>query len=185
MLFRLFITFFKIGAFTFGGGYAMISIVKEECVDKNKWLSEEEFLNLIAVAESTPGPIAINMATYVGYKVDKMAGAIVTTLAVILPSTIVIYAIALFLGNIFEIKIISDAFVGIRVAVALVITRTGFSLIKGEYKTSEEKTLTLVLFFMYVLAAFLIAVFNINVSIVTLMIIAIILGIIHTLIKNK
>lgn len=185
MLFRLFITFFKIGAFTFGGGYAMISIVKEECVDKYKWLGEEEFLNMLAVAESTPGPIAINMATYVGYKVGKMTGAIVSTLAVIIPSTIVIYIIALFLGNIFEIKMISDAFMGIRVAVALVIIRTGFSLIKSEYKTSEEKTLTLVLFLIYMFVAFLITILNINISVVALMVIAIIIGTIHTLIKNK
>ena len=90
MIFELFITFFKIGLFTIGGGYAMISVVQDECVERKKWLDNEEFLNLLAIAESTPGPIAINMATYTGYVKGKLLGAILATVGVILPSIIVI-----------------------------------------------------------------------------------------------
>ena len=97
MLMSLFVTFFKIGLFTFGGGYAMISQIKEYIVEKNKWISEEELLDIITIAESTPGPIAINMATYVGYKKKKILGSLCATLGVVLPSFIIIYIISLFL----------------------------------------------------------------------------------------
>ena len=90
MMFELFITFFKIGFFTIGGGYAMISVVQDECVERKKWLDNEEFLNLLAIAESTPGPIAINMATYTGYVKGKFLGAVFATIGVVLPSIIVI-----------------------------------------------------------------------------------------------
>ena len=134
MLFTLFTTFFKIGLFTIGGGYAMISVVQDECVERKKWLDNEEFLNLLAIAESTPGPIAINMATYTGFVKAKLAGAIVATIGVALPSIIVISLISIFLKDFLQIKIISDAFYGIRIAVSIIIIRTAYNLIKTEYK---------------------------------------------------
>ena len=91
--FNLFYIFFKIGLFTFGGGYAMIAQIKEIIVEKKKWITEEELLEIITIAESTPGPIAINMATYIGYKREKILGSIAATLGVILPSFIIIFFI--------------------------------------------------------------------------------------------
>ena len=95
-IFELFITFFKLGLFTFGGGYAMISLIQSECVDKKKWLTEEELLDIVAIAESTPGPIAINSATYIGHKIGGVLGSIMAVLGVVLPSFAIIYLISLF-----------------------------------------------------------------------------------------
>lgn len=178
MLFKLFKTFFKIGAFTIGGGYAMISLVKEECVEKNSWLSESEFLNLVAVAESTPGPIAINMATYVGYKVSKMKGAIVSTIAIIIPSISIIYIISLFFRDILKYKLVSDAFFGIRIAVAIIIIRTAYNLVKNEYINANRKKLTLSLFFIYLFLVIVTSLTNINISNTIFILSSIVLGVI-------
>ena len=94
-LFELFFTFFKLGLFTFGGGYAMIPQIKEQVIEKKKWLSEEEVLEIIAISESTPGPIAINMATFIGYRQKKVLGSVCSTLGVVLPSLIIIYIISI------------------------------------------------------------------------------------------
>ncbi|MBQ5770610.1 MAG: chromate transporter, partial [Clostridia bacterium] len=91
----LFYVFAKIGVFTFGGGYAMISMIEVNCVDKRKWITHEEMMDVTVMAESTPGPIAINMATYVGYKQAGMAGAVSATIGIMLPSFVIIYAISL------------------------------------------------------------------------------------------
>ena len=177
MLFELFITFFKIGLFTFGGGYAMISLVKEECIDKKKWIDNEEFLSLIAIAESTPGPIAIN----IGYKKCKMTGAILSTIGVVLPSLIVIYIIAVFFKDFLQIKIVADAFFGIRIAVSIIIVKTAFNLIKNEIKASNNKILTFILFFIYTVILFATDFYDVNISSLLLIISAILLGIIFIL----
>ena len=109
-LWKLFATFFKIGAFTFGGGYAMISIIENECVSEKKWLTHDEMMDITVVAESTPGPLAINTATFVGYKVGGVLGSAAATCGVVLPSLIVIGAIALFLENFLAIKWVASAF---------------------------------------------------------------------------
>lgn len=184
MFLELFITFFKIGLFTFGGGYGMISIVKDICVDKKKWISNEEFLNIIAVAESTPGPIAINMATYIGYKNSKLLGAIVSTIGVVMPSIIVIYIISIFLKDFLKIQIINYAFFGIRIAVSLIIIRTAYNLIKSEIKNSTNKILTFFLFAIYTIILFYTDLNNINVSSAILIFSAIIIGIILLLIRT-
>ena len=116
---ELFVVFFKIGLFTFGGGLAMISIVEDQCVNKHKWLTNKEMDELVIVAESTPGPIAINCATYTGYKTKGLLGAIVATLAISLPSFLIIYLISTVLDNFLEIKLISYAFMGIKMAIKL------------------------------------------------------------------
>ncbi|MBQ6196730.1 MAG: chromate transporter, partial [Lachnospiraceae bacterium] len=102
-LFELFITFAKIGAFTFGGGYAMISIIEQICVETKQWITHDEMMNITVIAESTPGPIAINCATYVGYKQKGVAGAAATTIGVVLPSFIIILLISQFLDRFLEI----------------------------------------------------------------------------------
>jgi chromate transporter len=105
----LFITFLKIGAFTFGGGYAMIALLENEFVEKKKWLEKSEFLDMVAVAESTPGPVAINSATYIGYKIAGFAGATMSTLAVCIPSFFVIYGISLFFDQFLSLRWVSCA----------------------------------------------------------------------------
>lgn len=185
MLIELFITFFKIGLFTFGGGYGMISIVKDECIDKKNWITNDEFVNLIAVAESTPGPIAVNMATYVGYKKSKLSGAIVATIGVVLPSLTIIYIIANYLRDFLEYEIVANAFHGIRIAIAFIIIRTGFRLIKNEYVESDKKGLVIGLFFIYWALFFIIEMLNIKISSVILILSAILLGTILSLVRYR
>ena len=118
---ELFLTFAKIGLFTFGGGYAMISLIEDICVEQKKWITHEEMVNVTIVAESTPGPIAINCATYVGYRQKGFLGSMVTTLGIVLPSFVIIYIISMFLDNFLEITVIASAFKGIKLAVGLLI----------------------------------------------------------------
>lgn len=178
MLFELFITFFKIGLFTIGGGYAMISVVQDECVERKKWLDNEEFLNLLAIAESTPGPIAVNMATYTGFVKGKFLGAVLATFGVTLPSIIVITIISTFIKDFLHIKIVADAFFGIRIAVSIIIVKTAYNLFKTEVKNSNYKILTISLFLIFLLVMVLSDLLNINISTMALVFIAIILGII-------
>ena len=184
MLIILFTTFFKIGLFTIGGGYAMISVVQDECVERKKWLDNEEFLNLLAIAESTPGPIAINMATYTGYVKGKLLGAIVATIGVALPSIIVISLVSIFLKDFLQIKIVADAFFGIRIAVSIIIIRTAYNLLKSEIKNSKYKVLTILLFIVFALVMIFSELFNYNISTMLLVFIAIILGIILSLARS-
>ena len=128
---ELFITFFKIGLFTFGGGYAMLSVFENEFVEKKKWLSGEEMMDMIAVAESTPGPIAVNTATYVGFRRAGVAGAVSGTLGVVTPSFLIIFIISLFLAEFMKIEVVSRAFYGIRAAVAVLIIDAAFKLKKS------------------------------------------------------
>ena len=134
MLWTLFFAFLKIGAFTFGGGYAMISLLEHECVEKRKWITSEELMELTVIAESTPGPIAINCATYTGYKRAGFWGALAATCGVILPSFVILYAISLFFENLLEIPVIVHAFRGIRCAVALLILQVGVRMIVSHRK---------------------------------------------------
>lgn len=129
MLFSIFITFFKIGLFTFGGGYAMIAQIKETIVEKHKWITEEELLEIIAIAESTPGPIAINMATFVGFKKKGVLGSACATLGVVLPSLMIIFIISLFLDAFMANQYVKYAFVGIKCAVAFLILKAGITMI--------------------------------------------------------
>ena len=114
-LIQLFLTFLKIGAFTFGGGYAMIALLENEFIEKKKWIDREEFLNMVAVAESTPGPVAVNSATYLGYRVGGVAGAALSTLAVSIPSFVIIYLISLFFDKFLSLTYVAYAFKGIQV----------------------------------------------------------------------
>ncbi len=104
MILSLFLEFFKIGLFSFGGGYGMIALMQEVCCEKRNWISKEEFVNILAIAESTPGPIAVNLSTYVGYKMASMKGAVFATAGVCLPSMITIGIISVFFENFLEIK---------------------------------------------------------------------------------
>ena len=135
MLRSVFVTFLKIGLFTFGGGYAMIGQIKEEVVEKRKWIGDGELLEITAIAESTPGPIAINLATYVGYKKAGIRGSLLATLGVVLPSFAIIFLISLFLETFMMNKYVSYAFVGIKCAVAFLILKAGIQMLKRLKKT--------------------------------------------------
>lgn len=130
MLLELFLTFAKIGLFTFGGGYAMIAQIKEVVVERKSWLDEEELMQVITVAESTPGPIAINMATYVGYKKKGILGSVMATLGVVLPSLVILFVISLCLDEFMKNKYVAYAFTGIKCGVAFLILRAGFDMLK-------------------------------------------------------
>lgn len=127
----LFLTFFKIGLFTFGGGYAMIALLEEEFIQRRKWLDKDEFLDMTAIAESTPGPVAINSATYLGYKLAKVPGAATATVAVCLPSFLIIYAISLFYEQFTQLTVIANAFKGIQVCVIYLIFSAGVRMLKA------------------------------------------------------
>ncbi len=127
---RLFATFFKIGAFTFGGGYAMIPLIQKETVENHKWITDDDILEIVAIAESTPGPIAINSATFVGYRVCGVLGALFATLGVVLPSFIVISIIAFILNEFQELDVVQYAFFGIRAGVLALLVKALWSMFK-------------------------------------------------------
>ena len=133
-LFDLFWTFCKIGALTFGGGYAMLPLIQREIVENKKWSSEKEILDYYAVGQCTPGVIAVNTATFIGYKLRGIIGGIVATLGVIFPSIVIILIIATFLQNFADLAIVQSAFAGIRVAVVALIITTVVKLIKSSIK---------------------------------------------------
>ena len=128
---RLFLCMLKIGLFTFGGGYAMIALLEDEFVSKKKWITKEEFLDMLAIAESTPGPIAINSATYIGYKVGGVFGSAMATLGVCIPSFVIIFTISLFFDTFLKIKEVQYAFKGIQVCVTYLILSAGLKMLKG------------------------------------------------------
>ena len=113
ILLDLFLTFAKIGLFTFGGGYAMIAMIENHCVERKGWISHDDMMNVTVIAESTPGPIAINCATFTGYKKAGILGAVTATLGIVLPSFLIIYLISMFLDNFLELTLIANAFKGI------------------------------------------------------------------------
>lgn len=126
----LFGTFLKIGAFTFGGGYAMVALLEHEFVEEKQWVSREEFLDMVAIAESTPGPVAVNSATYIGYKIGGTAGAAASTAAVSLPSFVVIYIISLFFDRFLSLTVVANAFKGIQACVVYLILSAGLKMLK-------------------------------------------------------
>lgn len=138
----LFASMFKIGLFTFGGGYAMIGFLEREFVEKRGWLSHDEFMDLIVIAESTPGPIAINCATYIGYKVGKGSGAVAATLGMVLPSFGIIYLISLFFEQFLSIGWGASAFRGIQACVVFLILSAGLKMLKKMKKTAYAVTVS-------------------------------------------
>ena len=161
---ELFLTFMKIGLFTFGGGYAMISLIEDICVEKKKWITHEEMMNVAIVAESTPGPIAINCATYVGYLRGGFRGAVLATVGVVIPSFLIIFAISQFLDNFLEITLIANAFRGIKLAVGLLILNAGLNMLQKMKKTKQS--------IVFLVCAFCVLLLTQNFSALSLMIIA-------------
>lgn len=141
ILMELFLTFAKIGFFTFGGGYAMIALIENSCVEQKKWITHDEMMNVTVIAESTPGPIAINCATFVGYKKAGFIGSLVATIGMVLPSFLVIYLISMFLDNFLEITLIANAFKGIKIAVGVLILDAAVTMIKKMHKKILPRTI--------------------------------------------
>ena len=133
---KLFLTMLKIGLFTFGGGYAMIALLENEFVTKRKWIEKDEFLDMVAIAESTPGPIAINAATYLGYKMHGVIGSLLATVAVCIPSFVIRYAISLFFDAFLTLTLVAHAFRGIQVCVIWLILSAGLKMLKQMKKTT-------------------------------------------------
>ncbi|NLN14384.1 MAG: chromate transporter [Tissierellia bacterium] len=150
MLLKLFITFFKIGAFTFGGGFAMIPIIQQEMVEKNNWIKDEDFLDIISVAQSAPGPIAVNASVYVGYKIKGLPGALVAAGGTVLPSFLTILLIAIFFSRFSENIIIQKIFLGIRPAVVALILSAIYGLLKSSRLNRGQLLLALTSFFIIV-----------------------------------
>ena len=132
---EMFLTMLKVGLFTFGGGYAMIALLERELVEKREYIGSEEFLDVVAIAESTPGPIAINAATYVGYKRLGFFGAALATLGVCIPSFVIIYLISLFFDEFLSLAPVANAFRGIQVAVVYLILSAGIKMLRKMKKT--------------------------------------------------
>ena len=168
MLLELFSTFAKIGLFTFGGGYAMISLIHDTCVEKKKWITDDEMMNITVIAESTPGPVAINCATYVGYKKRGLLGAAFATIGVVLPSFIILYLISLFLDSFLEIQWVSSAFKGIKIAVGVLILDAALKLIKK----MPKKPFQIVVLISAFTVMMWVNLFGANISSITLMLIA-------------
>ena len=131
----LFITMLKIGLFTFGGGYAMIALLENEFVSRRKWIEKNEFLDMVAIAESTPGPIAINAATYIGYRVLRFRGSLIATVGVCIPSFAIIYVISLFFDKFLSLTFVANAIKGIQICVIYLIFSAGVKMLKGISKT--------------------------------------------------
>ncbi len=172
----LFLTFLKIGAFTFGGGYAMIPIIEKEIVDKHGWIKSEDILDIFAIAESTPGPIAINSATFIGYKIGGFFGAFCATFGVVLPSFTIISIIALVLREFSDIKAVPYAFNGIRAGVIALIIKALVSM----YKKAPKDI------FSYIImgASFIIASF-ININVIFVIIGCAVAGLVNSLIIKR
>lgn len=177
----LFFTFLKIGLFTFGGGYAMIPLIQSEITERHKWMTTEDIFNIIVIAESTPGPISVNSATYVGYKVAGFWGALFATLGLITPSFIIIYIISLILDKFLAITIVNNAFLGIQAAVAILIIDAGITLGKKMQRNFFSIFILLIAF----TAQILINVFEWNFSSIYFIIIGLTLGLLfYGLINN-
>ena len=168
VLVELFLCFAKIGLFTFGGGYAMIALIENTCVEQKKWLSHEEMMDIAVIAESTPGPIAINTATHVGYKRAGGGGALAATVGMVLPSFTIIFLISMFLEQFMEITLIANAFQGIKIGVGLLIFDAGLKMMKK----MPAKKLSRGLMVFGLVAMLCINLFSVRISSVVLMLAA-------------
>lgn len=182
ILLDLFLSFARIGLFTFGGGYAMISIIEDTCINKKKWITHDDMMNVSVIAESTPGPISVNCATFVGYQQAGIIGAICSTLGVVLPSFVIIFLISMFLENFLEFSLVAKAFDGIRVAVGILIINAGINMVK---KIKKKTVVTVGILISTCLVMLLINFFKWNFSSIVLMLLAGLFNLIYFSITNS
>lgn len=181
LLLDLFLTFAKVGLFTFGGGYAMISLIERTCVAEKQWITHDEMMNVTVIAESTPGPIAINCATFVGYKQKGLTGAVAATVGMVLPSFCIIFLISRFLDNFLEIAWIAHAFLGIKLAVGILILDAALNMI-GKM---QKKALPRAIMGCGFLSMLLIDIFALRVSSILLMLAVALVSLAVFLMKPK
>ena len=180
LLLELFLAFAKVGLFTFGGGYAMLPIIEDICVEKKHWITHDEMMNITVIAESTPGPVAINCSTYVGYRQKGLSGAFFATAGMILPSFVIIFVISVFLDHFLEITWIAHAFWGIRIAVGILILDAALGMLRKMKKEPLCAAIALCSF----AAMMLIDVFAVRISTIVLMLCAGLIGLAVFLIKR-
>lgn len=161
---ELFFTFAKIGLFTFGGGYAMLSLIENICVEKKRWITQDDMTDVTVIAESTPGPVAINCSTFVGYRQAGLPGAAVATFGMVLPSFLIIYGISMFFDNFLEFAPIAHAFMGIKIAVGILILDVGIKMVKK----AEKSFFSVAILSCACAAMFCINIFSWNFSSITL-----------------
>lgn len=183
LLIELFLSFFKIGLLTFGGGYAMIPIIQREVVEKRKWLSGNDILDILAISESTPGPIAVNAATYVGYRVMGVLGSIVATLALAIPSFAIIFAISLFYETFMTWSVINAAFKGLKVGVVILL----FLAVIKLSKSVKKELIGLIIFLVTLTLMLLFTFLEIKIPSVSIIFIAcgLLVGVLLTLIFDR
>ena len=181
LLFDLVVTFAKIGLFTFGGGYAMISLIEHACVEQKMWITHDEMMNVTVIAESTPGPIAINCATFVGYKQKGLVGAVAATIGMVLPSFCIIFLISMVLDHFLEIAWIAHAFMGIKIAVGILILDAAIKMIRK----MQKKPIPLTIMACAFLAMLLIDVFALRISSITLMLSAAVVSLVLFMVKQN
>ena len=181
ILLDLFLTFAKIGLFTFGGGYAMIAVIENSCVERKQWITHDEMMNMTVIAESTPGPIAINCSTFTGYKIAGFSGALAATLGMVLPSFASIYIISMFFDHFLELTVIANAFKGIKIGVGLLILDAAFTMLKK----MRKKTLSKMLVIGSCISMLCINFFAWNLSSISLMLIAAFISLTLFTLNNK
>ena len=176
ILLELFLSFAKIGLFTFGGGYAMLSLIDDECVERKKWITPQELMDVTIIAESTPGPISINCSTYTGYKQAGMPGAIVSTLGMVTPSFIIILLISLFFEHLLSYPIVAQAFMGIRVAVSILIIQAAIKMAGKMRKENSGNKVYLIFIALFFAVVFAVNLMGVHLSTIYLIIVAGIMG---------
>ena len=181
LLLTMFLSMLKIGCFAFGGGYAIIALLENEFVSKWKWVDHDEFLDVVAIAESTPGPIAINVATYIGYKQKGVVGAIIATMGICIPSFVIMYLVALFYKQFAEIALVAAAFKGVQICVVYLIASAGIKMLKRMKKTPFN----VIVFSITCIGMILCTLFDIYISSVWFILAAGILGLSIFFIKKK
>lgn len=180
ILLDLFLTFAKIGLFTFGGGYSMISMIENACVEEKKWINHDDMMNVTVIAESTPGPIAINCATFVGFRQKGFTGAVVATIGMVLPSFSIIFLISIFIDNFLTITWISNAFQGIKIAVGVLILDAAITMIKKMHK----KPIPRIIMFCSFAAMLSINIFSWRFSSISLMLVAAVVSLVIFLLQE-
>lgn len=179
--FAILISMLKVGCLGFGGGYAIIVLLEGEFITKRKWIDHEEFMDIAAIAESTPGPIAINVSTYIGYKLKGVLGAVVATVGMCLPSFVIMYAVSLFYEHFMEIKLVAAAFKGIQICVVYLIASAGIKILKKMKKT----IINVSVFSVTCIGMILSTLFDLRVSSVLFILLAGVLGLALSLIRSR
>ena len=181
VIFLLFLSMLKIGFFAFGGGYAIIALLEKEFITKRKWIDHDEFLNVVAIAESTPGPIAINVATYIGYKLKGFWGALLATIGICLPSFLIMYLVSLFYEQFMTVTLVAAAFKGIQICVVYLIATAGLKILKKMKKT----VLNIVVFSVTCVGMIVCTLLNVYISSVWFVLAAGVLGLLAFFVKTK